>query len=115
MMEKDGLAPGIIGALIASLCCLGPLFIILFGFGGASMALSVGYRKPYFLVLGIIFFLVGFYYYRKKKWCGKDTPSPRSQILYFLGSFIFLLVLYYLLSFVLTPVLAPIVYKLRFG
>lgn len=115
MNKNESLVPGILGALIASLCCVGPLILILFGLGSASTALSIGYRKPYFLALGIAFFLLGFYYYRRKNWCGKDAPPRLSQILYFLGSFISLLILYYLLSFVLTPFLAPIIYRLSFG
>ena len=94
MKRKESLVPGVVGALIASLCCLGPLVIILLGLGSASTAMSLGYRKPYFLLLGVIFFLVGFYYYQRKNWCGKGAPPHRVQIAYFLGPLISLLPLY---------------------
>ena len=49
-----------LSALIASLCCIGPLVLVLFGIGGASTALAIGYRKPYFLLFGLAMLIIGF-------------------------------------------------------
>lgn len=105
---------GIFSALIASLCCMGPLALILLGVGGASTALSIGYRKPYFLVFGVLVLTYGFYrLYRKS--CQTKHFTRRQQILIFGGSFIAAALLYYLLTFVLVPLVAPYIYQMRYG
>lgn len=105
---------GIFSAFIASLCCVGPLALILLGVGGASTALSIGYRKPYFLVLGAAILTYGFYrLYRKS--CQTKHLSRKQQALIFGGSFVAAVLLYYLLTFVLVPLVAPFVYQRRYG
>lgn len=105
---------GALSALAASLCCIGPLVLILLGVGGASTALSIGYRKPYFFVLGVIILGFGFYtLYRKS--CKTKHLTRQQQMFIFGGSFLVAALLYYLLTFVITPLIAPWVYQFRFG
>lgn len=105
---------GLFSALLASLCCIGPLVLILFGIGGASTALSIGYRKPYFLIFGLFVLAIGFsLIYRKN--CKREHLSRKQQLVIFGGSFITASLLYYLLTFVLTPLIAPLVYQFKFG
>jgi mercuric ion transport protein len=111
---NSALTWGMLSALAASLCCIGPLALILLGVGGASTALSIGYRKPYFLVFGVIILGFGFYkLYRKS--CETKHLSRKQQIAIFGGSFLAAALLYYLLTFVITPLIAPWVYQFRFG
>lgn len=105
---------GLLSALVASLCCVGPLALILLGVGGASTALSIGYRKPYFLAFGVIILGFGFYkLYRKN--CETKHLNRKQQVAIFVGSFVVAVLLYYLLTFVIAPLVAPWVYQLRFG
>lgn len=105
---------GIVSALLASLCCVGPLVLILLGVGGASTALSIGYRKPYFLIFGFSVLSVAFYkLYRRS--CRTKHLSRKQQLIIFGGSFLAAAFLYYLLTFVITPLIAPLVYEWRFG
>jgi mercuric ion transport protein len=105
---------GALSALLASLCCLGPLVLILLGVGGASSALAIGYRKPYFLLLGIGVLGFGFYRLHRRD-CRGEHLSVRRQLVIFGGAFTAAVLLYYLLTFVITPLLAPWVYRWRFG
>lgn len=105
---------GILSALFASLCCVGPLVLILLGVSGASTALSIGYRKPYFLVFGLVVLGIAFYkLYRRS--CRQEHLTKKKQLLIFGGSFLAAALLYYLLTFIITPLLAPFIYQWRYG
>jgi mercuric ion transport protein len=116
--DKTFLKIGVIGAFLASLCCLGPLILIALGIGTASGVLSIGYNKPYFLVGALVFFTVAAWFYFKKKQkavcdCGDglgklDNKKVAVQIVI---AFWIMVALYLVLTFVLVPFLAPLVYK----
>ena len=109
---------GMAAAFLASLCCLGPLILIALGIGTASGVLSIGYNKPYFLVGALVFFIVAAWFYFRKKQkavcdCGDgsgklDNKKVAVQVVIALCAMV---VLYLLLTFVLVPFLAPLVYK----
>lgn len=115
--DKQTFSIGGLTALIASLCCIGPLVLIMLGLGTASTALSIGSKKPYFLVFGLIFFVVSlfmFVRYRRKNICeGCSTKEQEHKriINTVLVAFITFIVLYALLVYAIVPKLAPIVYK----
>lgn len=114
LTSDSALKWGVFSALLASLCCIGPLVLILLGVGGASTALSIGYRKPYFLVLGLIILGAAFYkLYRKS--CRQEHLSKRQQLLIFGGSFLAAALFYYWLTFIVTPLIAPWIYQWRYG
>jgi mercuric ion transport protein len=116
--DKTFLKIGVAGAFVASLCCLGPLILIALGIGTASGVLAVGYSKPYFLVGALVFFIVASWFYFKKKQkavcdCGDgsgklDNKKVAVQVVIALSVMV---ALYLLLTFVLVPFLAPLVYK----
>jgi mercuric ion transport protein len=116
--DKTFLKIGIIGAFLASLCCLGPLILIALGVGTAGSVLSIGYNKPYFLAGALLFFIVAAWFYFRKKQkavcdCGDgsgklDNKKIAVQVAIALCVMI---TLYILLTFVLVPILAPLVYK----
>lgn len=116
--DKETIGVGITAAFVASLCCIGPLILIALGLGTASTALSIGAQKPYFLVLGLLFFAVSiflFIKYRRKSICEGCTTKEQERkriIDTVLIAFIALVILYVLLIYVITPWLAPIVYKI---
>ena len=116
--DKTFLKIGVTAAFLASLCCLGPLILIALGVGTASSVLSIGYNKPYFLIGALVFFIAAawLYFRRKQKIacdCGDgsgklDNKKIAVQVLIALCAMV---VLYLLLTFVLVPYLAPLVYK----
>lgn len=116
--DKTFLKIGIIGAFLASLCCLGPLILIALGIGTAGSVLSIGYKKPYFLVSALLFFVIASWLYFRKKQkticdCGDgsgklDNKKIAVQVVI---AFCAMIMLYFLLTFVLVPILAPLVYK----
>lgn len=116
--DKTFLKIGIIGAFLASLCCLGPLILIALGVGTAGSVLLIGYNEPYFLAGALLFFIIAAWFYFKNKQkavcdcedgLGKfDNKKIVTQVVIALCAMI---VLYLLLTFVLVPILAPLVYK----
>ena len=116
--DKTFLKVGVLAAFLASLCCIGPLILIALGVGTASSVLSIGYNKPYFLIGAFLFFVVAAVFYIRKKNkavcdCGDgtqklDKKKIAAQIIIALCAMV---VLYLLLTFVLVPYLAPLVYK----
>ncbi len=81
-MKERSLAIGsTLTALLASLCCLGPL--LLGGAGiGAVLTATFAPLRPYFLTFSVILLAGGFYLvYRKPKAgesCGGETCAPKS-------------------------------------
>ncbi len=58
----------VITALLASLCCIGPVLFALVGAGGLGFAFVFEPYRVYFLVLTVIFLGVGFFFtYRKRE------------------------------------------------
>lgn len=116
--DKTFLKIGIIGAFLASLCCLGPLILITLGMGTAGSVLSIGYNKPYFLAGALVFFIVAAWLYFRKKQkavcdCGNGSGKlDNKKIAMQVGiALCAMIALYLLLAFVLVPILAPLVYK----
>jgi MerT mercuric transport protein. len=116
--DKTFLKIGVVAAFLASLCCLGPLILIALGIGTASSVLSVGYNKPYFLAGALIFFIVTSWFYFKKKQkvvcdCGDGSGKldNKKVMIQVVIAFCVMITLYLLLTFVLVPFLAPLVYK----
>lgn len=119
--DKETIGVGVAAAFIAALCCVGPLILIVLGLGTASTALSIGAQKPYFLVLGLVFFAVSlflFIKYRRKNICEGCTTKEQEQkriINTILIAFMALVILYILLIYIITPWLAPVVYKIFYN
>lgn len=79
---KLGLAGGMIGTAFASVCCLGPLLLVVLGVGGAWVSgLSALYPfKPYLLAATAGFLAwSGYMLYRPRKACaiGSLCANPR--------------------------------------
>ncbi|MBT3866154.1 hypothetical protein HOF78_03595 [Candidatus Woesearchaeota archaeon] len=74
-----------IPVLFASLCCLSPIILLLFGFGTVSYAASLtdvlyGQYKWIFRLLGLILLTISLIiYFRKKKICTIDQVKRRKN------------------------------------
>lgn len=119
--NRETMGVGIAAAFIASLCCIGPLILISLGLGTASTSLSIGSKKPYFLALGLIFFVISLYLfikYRRTNICHGCTTKDQEKkriINTILIACLTLGVLYILLIYVVTPWLAPFIYELLYS
>ena len=96
--------------VLGSLCCIGPVVIVLFGLGSVSTALSFGTFSGLFLAIAFIFFgLTVFFYLRKKNCCSVKGMKQNWKII--TKSFIFVVVLLLLLKYWIAPLLAQIAYR----
>jgi mercuric ion transport protein len=116
--DKTFFKIGVLGAFLASLCCLGPLILIALGLGTASSVLSIGYYKPYFLLGAFLFFIVASWFYFKKKQkvacdCNDSLGKTDNKkiVIQIAIALCIMIMLYVFLTFVLVPFLAPLVYR----
>ena len=79
-------AGGIVGALLASSCCIVPLVLLLLGVSGAWIGNLTALEpfKPYFAALALAFIGLGFWqtYFRVRANCAGDSycARPRSSL-----------------------------------
>lgn len=111
-MKRDHklLAFGAIGGFIASLCCIGPVIIVLFGLGSLSFALSIGTYSWLFISLGIIFFVTALIFYlNKKKSCNiRGVKKHWKQIIV---AFVIMALVLIIIKYWLATYLAQIAYR----
>jgi copper chaperone CopZ len=68
MNEKVGFIGAIGAAIVASICCIGPVMLAGLGIGAVAAAQQFAPLRPYFLALTAVFLGVGFYFaYRQPK------------------------------------------------
>jgi mercuric ion transport protein len=80
-------AGGLIGAVLASSCCIAPLVLLTLGVSGAWIGNLTALEpyKPYFATAALIFIGLGFYqvYVKPKKACADDSYCARPQSSHF--------------------------------
>lgn len=117
MQDKSGRWPligGLVAAVTASLCCIGPLVLVTLGISGAwiaSLSRLEPYR-PYALGLALIFLVLAarkIYGKANAAACAPDAlcAVPRIRRLY---KFIFWLVAVLILLALVSPYIAPLFY-----
>ena len=79
-------AGGIIGALLASSCCVAPLALLLLGVSGAWIGNLTALEpfKPYFAAVALAFIGVGFWhvYFRAPVACAPGAPRQAAESRY---------------------------------
>lgn len=88
MADRPGwfAAGGLIGAILASSCCVVPLVLVLLGVSGAWIGNLTALEpfRPYFAALALAFIGLGFWqvYFRSRRECAADSycARPRSPI-----------------------------------
>ena len=107
--KKLWYAGGIAGA-IASLCCLGPVILVLLGLAGVSTALSIGKFTWLFTTLALIFFGVAVFLYLTKRKCCNVKGLKENWKPIVIG-FVMLVIFLILLKYWLAPLLAQVAYR----
>ncbi|MEM2918144.1 MAG: hypothetical protein QXY62_01410 [Candidatus Altiarchaeota archaeon] len=113
--KEHGVIIGLLGSLIASSCCLGPiilipLFIIL-GIGSISIATSFGKYKTLLTIFGAVLVLIAILIYLKRREgiCNLKTIWDNRY-------FIILTILTYIISslmiiYLIAPIIAQIIFE----
>ncbi|MFQ5834710.1 MAG: cation transporter [bacterium] len=112
---KKGVTAGFWSGILASLCCIGPLVIILFGSGTVSFALSISQYKPYFLGLAFLFMVsaIVLHLRKKNKTCGIHCFSLeglKREKPFILSVILSMVIIYVLSLYVVMPTISPIIY-----
>ncbi|MFQ5825065.1 MAG: mercuric transporter MerT family protein [bacterium] len=103
-MNKTTLAStgSIFSALLASLCCIGPVVFSLIGAGSLGFATAFEPYRPYLLALTVIFLGAGFYFtYRKREvqcddgTCRVETASKWSKLLLWAAAWVALIFMFF--------------------
>lgn len=108
--DKKLLYAGGIGGVIASLCCLSPVILVMFGLAAVSTALSIGKFTWLFTTLALIFFGVAVVLYLTKRKCC-DAKGLKENWKPIVIAFIVLVIFLILLKYWLAPLLAQVVYR----
>lgn len=74
---------GVLGAVLASSCCIGPLVLVSLGVSGAWIGNLTALEplKPYFIAATLVLLGLGFWqvYFRKKPKCAEGSYCARPQ------------------------------------
>ena len=103
---------GILAALAASLCCVGPLVLVMLGLGGAWVASLAALEpdRPIFLGLGVIFLFLAYQkIYRAPTLCATESVCAKPQTAR-LSKILFWLVAGLMLFAIVFPYFAPLFY-----
>lgn len=112
---KKGATAGFCSAILASLCCIGPLVIVIFGLGSVSFALSLSQYRPYFLGLGFLFMIgtIVLHLRKKNKTCHLNCFSVKGlkkEGKFILSVTLSMGIIYVLALYVLVPAISPAIY-----
>lgn len=76
-------AGGVVGAILASTCCIAPLLLLMLGVSGAWMGNLTALEpyKPYAAAVALVFIGLGFrqVYFKPKGACAEDSYCARPQ------------------------------------
>jgi len=97
---------GVIGGIIASLCCIGPTIITLVGIGGLFGVSGVCYAqyRPQFLLAGLLFVGVAMVLHSKKIRDRCGLPAKK-RLIYIFIPLISMVITYALIIYFLVPTL----------
>lgn len=98
-----GLGSGLLGGLLASLCCLPPALALVLGLGGSAFLVSLGAYQTQFRAAGLVLTLVaGWLILRRQAKACRIDRNPLPFLLLALGTFVGA---YLILTYVVTPFL----------
>ncbi|MBI4996833.1 MAG: mercury transporter MerT [Rhodocyclales bacterium] len=110
LTEKNSLIAGVLAAVGASVCCVGPLVLLAFGIGGSwisSLTAMAPYR-PFFIGLTLLFLGLAFRMrYRVPQVCTPGAPCADPRTLK-RQRLVFWIVAALLLGLLAVPWLAPL-------
>lgn len=106
---KNSLAVVVLASIGASICCVGPLLLLMLGIGGAWIGNLTAFEpyRPYFIGITLIFVGLAFRkLYLVPQVCAPDAACANPQVLK-RQQLIFWIVTVLMLALLLVPTLAP--------
>jgi len=71
---------GILSAVTASICCVGPIVLIALGLGGLGLGAAIGKYHWYFLLAAIVLLIFGWRtYFKEKKECDAERCEMKGK------------------------------------
>lgn len=109
--KTEALGIGVGSGIIASICCLGPVFIVMLGLSGLGAALSLTRFQPYFLGLSIISMAGAVWVYLRKKNQGHCDLRVVRRNKGFIAVVVTVMVVFYVTAlYVVMPAVTPYIY-----
>ncbi len=109
---KSSIWAAIIAAITASLCCVGPLVLLMLGIGGAwvSTLTQLEFLRPFSIVIALVFLFIAFWklHFSQNK-CAIDKPCGTKKGL-FLYRIMFWIVSVLILALLAFPMYAHLFY-----
>lgn len=97
---------GLVGGLLASLCCLPPALALALGLGGSTFLISLGAHQTEFQLAGLVLTgLVAWWILKRRAKACRVDRNPLPFLLLAVGSF---LAAYLALAYIVTPFLYQI-------
>jgi copper chaperone CopZ len=114
--EYKSFKVGIIAGLIASLCCISPIIIVLFGLGTVSFALSFTQYKIYFLLAAFIFTLLAtiLYLRQRSKACNINCFSKegiKREKNFLITVAAIMVAVYFSMTYIISPQISSFLYS----
>lgn len=115
--NKEAVKMGFLPGIIATLCCLGPLILIMLGLASASTALSFAMYNRYFIVLGIVILSFSLWFFIRKRrqiiCSGCSTKQEERWKIFYLIIFSasISVLIYGFIFYLILPWLSPIIYE----
>ena len=79
-IKKSTLIGSVIAALLASVCCIGPVVFALLGLTGVGFIAKFEAYRPYMIAVTLVFLGISFYLtYRRKESCELDSVCAIPQ------------------------------------
>lgn len=103
---KQSITTGVIGGFLASLCCITPLVIVLFGLGSLSTALAISTAKFRLVTFSIsMVFIIGAItvHMMRKHHCCYSPAAIKQEWKYIITILITFAIVYTLITYVIVP------------
>lgn len=105
-VASEGLASGLLGGLLASLCCLPPALALAMGLGGSTFLISLGAHQTEFRLAGLgLTGLVALWVLKRQAKACRVDRNPLPFLVLAVGTFVGS---YLILTYVVTPFLYQI-------
>jgi len=109
-MVTESIKSGIVAGFLGSLCCTVPILFVALGLSSVGFALGFARYRPFFMILGVIFLSFALYRYIKKKEGVCNRETLRKNLLTIITAVIVAAIIWYLLIYVIAPLLARFIY-----
>jgi len=106
---KGSLKTGIVAGFLSSLCCTGPLILLLLGLGSFGFASSLPRYRSFFITLAIVFLIFAIYRSIKKKYGTCSLFNLKKELKTIVITIITAVIVWFLLLYIIVPLFRGII------